>query len=63
MTMDTNPSEKSVHGGQSAADRRMAAEKHKAKSKVRIFTFSMYINYFPAIQNQGLHRLVKYLNI
>ena len=39
VSVETNPTEKSVHGGQSAADRKMASEKLKAKSKVRMKAF------------------------
>lgn len=34
VSAETNPSQKSVHGGQTAADRKMASEKLKTKSKV-----------------------------
>ena len=40
VTAETGPSQKSVHGGQSAADRRTASEKLKTKSKVSLYIFN-----------------------
>ena len=42
VTAETGPSQKSVHGGQSAADRRTASEKLKTKSKVSLYIFNTW---------------------
>ena len=41
VSVDSDPTQKSVHGGQSAADRKMASEKLKTKSKVSPGTLDM----------------------